>query len=178
MNNAVVAEHGWRACAGVRVAGADAGPVAFEHNTCIGALADPSLGTGHFWVRARSDALQSVGEIVVRNSLFAGARPGDVAMHVTPAPAGWQADGNVYDPAAMFKWSGPVGDFDAWQAMSGADAASQRCVPALGPDDVHLADEDTCAADRGLDRVDVRHDIDGDARPIGPRSDVGADERR
>jgi hypothetical protein len=177
VNNAVMAEHGWLACAGVRVSGDTAGPIVLEHNTCVGALADQDQGSGHLWVRLPFDPVAPLSDLVVRNMLFAGASPGDIAMLVAPAPPRWSADNNAFDPDAAFLWSGNTLDFAGWQAMSGGDAASQRCVPefvAVG--DVHLADDDACAADNG--EGNVMFDIDGDGRPMGPRPDIGADERR
>jgi hypothetical protein len=174
-----MAEHGWRACAGVRVSGADAGPIAFEHDTCVGALADPTQNTGHFWVRVPLDPMPVAGDVVLRNTLFAGANMGDVAVLVGAAPAGWRANANVFDPDASFVWTGSAVDFAGWQTMSAGDSASQTCVPEFADaDDFHLGTNDTCAADRGADLADVTHDIDGDERPMGPSADVGADERR
>jgi hypothetical protein len=179
VNNAAVAEHGWLACAGIRVSGDTAGPIVLEHNTCVGALADQDQGSGHLWVRLPFDAVAPLSDLVVRNMLFAGASPGDIAMLVTPSPPRWSADNNAFDPDAAFVWSGNALDFAGWQAMSGGDAASRQCVAEfVAAGDVHLADDDACAAENGVVSSKVTDDIDGDDRPMGPSPDIGADERR
>jgi hypothetical protein len=179
VNNAVIAEHGWRACIGVRATEGGSGAIVVEHNTCIGALADPTQNTGHVWLRVPLDPLPMLSNVAVRNNLFAGANPDDVAVLVGAAPTGWQADNNVFDPKATFVWSGNAMGFAGWRAMTGGDAASDVCVPQfVDAGEFHLANADTCAAEHGAESQAVTKDIDLDDRPMGPNADVGADERR
>ena len=60
-----------------------------------------------------------------------------------------------------------VGNVTSAQASWFVDAAAG---------DLHLNSSATAAIDRATTLVDVSDDYDGDARPIGPAPDIGADE--
>ncbi len=65
-----------------------------------------------------------------------------------------------------------------WNAQSGQDSNSFSATPGdlfAGGSDFHLK-EDAPAIDAGITLIDVPYDFEGDARPSGSSTDIGADE--
>ncbi len=181
VNNATTLDHGLVGCAWLQVWGAGAGPVRLDHNTCIGAIQTnvPYAEAALIRVLApRPGGLDPIADVSLRGQLFAGQADGDVAILLAAPPGAWTAADNVFSPGATFRWQtdGPT-ELPAWRAVSGQDAASVSCEPALVPADFHLDAQDICAGDRARPLATIDDDIDGDVRPAAAPWDAGADQR-
>jgi len=136
---------------------------------------------------------------VVRNNFIYASQPHDVAIEMVHAQ-GWLVAHNtalLLDPAPGLTWgmearfadtSGTFAynltNMAVWPNRDGAAASAVGNVttaqagwfvaPAAG--DLHLLPTAGAAIDRAAALAQVADDVDGDARPIGPAPDVGADE--
>jgi len=136
---------------------------------------------------------------VVRNNFIYSSLPHDVAIEMTRAQ-GWLVAHNtiiLLNPASGLTWgmearySESQGTFaynltnmSIWNDRDGAqgtlvgnmtNAQTDWFVDAASGD-LHLVATATAAIDQAATLADVADDFDGDARPIGPAPDVGADE--
>ncbi len=138
---------------------------------------------------------------VVRNNFIYSSLRHDVAIEMTRAQ-GWLVAHNtalLLNPAPGLTWGMEArypesqGTFaynltnmEIWRNRDGArgtltgnvtNARSDWFVDASSGD-LHLLPTATSAIDRAAALAAVRDDFDGDARPLGPAPDVGADEYR
>lgn len=136
---------------------------------------------------------------IVRNNMIYASLPHDVVVEMVHA-TGWLVAHNtalLLDPAAGLTWglearfSDSQGTFaynltnmDIWPDRDGAQgsgvgnvttAEAGWFVDAAGGD-LHLGASAVEAIDQAAALAQVSDDYDGDARPIGPAPDVGADE--
>jgi hypothetical protein len=136
---------------------------------------------------------------VVRNNFIYASMPHDVVIEMVHAD-GWLVANNtalLLNPSGGLTWgmearfSDSHGTFaynltnmDIWADRDGAQGvlignvtnaqSSWFVEPGLG--DLHLLPLATAAIDQAGTLPDVTDDYDGDARPIGPAPDIGADE--
>jgi hypothetical protein len=136
---------------------------------------------------------------IVRNNMIYASMPHDVVIEMVHAE-GWLVAHNtalLLNPNGGLTWgmearfSDTQGTFaynltnmDIWADRDGAQGtllgnltnaqADWFVDPAAG--DLHLRDTATAAIDQAAALLEVTDDIDGDARPIGPAPDIGADE--
>ncbi|MDP9120758.1 MAG: hypothetical protein M3O15_05215, partial [Acidobacteriota bacterium] len=115
-----------------------------------------------------------------KNNIIAGmGQTGEENLHTEYAPAGWDADGNVFDGHGIFTWNGNAySNLAGWRGASGRDQGSRVCTPGfLNPaaGDFHLVPGDACARSAGLNIFSmVPNDIDGNVRPATGLYDIGA----
>jgi hypothetical protein len=184
VDNVVQVDEGLLGCAWVQIWGADAGPIAIDHDTCIGAIQTSVPAPDAALVRVsapRTGGVDPLADLAVRGQLFAGQNAGDVALALESPPAAWLADHNAFSPGAAFRWQadGPT-DLAGWQAASVQDAASVACAPSFFADgDFHLGEDDTCASGIAapIEGAAYEYDFDGDPRPAEGPWDAGADQR-
>ncbi len=136
---------------------------------------------------------------VVRNNMIYASLPHDVVIEMVHAE-GWLVAHNtalLLDPAPGLTWgmearfADSQGTFaynltnmDVWPDRDGAQAtlvgnvtgAQAAWFVDAASADLHLLSTATEAIDRAAPLAGVTDDFDGDARPIGPAPDVGADE--
>ncbi|MEJ2208814.1 MAG: right-handed parallel beta-helix repeat-containing protein [Anaerolineae bacterium] len=136
---------------------------------------------------------------VVRNNVIYASLPHDVVIEMVHA-SGWLVAHNtalLLDPAPGLTWgmearyADSTGTFaynltnmDIWLDRDGAGGSGQGNVTAAQPGwfadaaggDLHLRASATQAIDQAAPLAGVDDDYDGQARPIGPAPDVGADE--
>ena len=94
----------------------------------------------------------------------------------------WGMEARFSDSQGIFAYN--LTNMNIWHDRDGAqgtlagnvvDAQTSWFVDAASGD-LHLRDTATAAIDQAASLADVSDDFDGDARPIGPAPDVGADE--
>jgi len=118
---------------------------------------------------------------VIKNNLIANVGDG-VNLAVDYAPTQFVADGNIYDPAARFRWNNPKHwesrSFSAWRQTVEQDVRSTTGTPTFVDftgGDLHLANQDDIATRTGVDiRQIAAWDIDGDSRSAS-HPEAGAD---
>ena len=135
---------------------------------------------------------------VVRNNFIYASLPHDVVIEMVHAtdwlvahntallfnPDGvtWGMEARFSDTQGTFAYN--LTNMDIWPDRDGANATdsgnvtnaqSSWFVDAANAD-LHLVASATAAIDQAATLADVPDDFDGDARPIGPAPDVGADE--
>jgi len=136
---------------------------------------------------------------VVRNNIIYASLPHDTVIEMVHAD-GWLVAHNtalLLDPAPGLWWgmearyADSQGTFaynltnlEVWADRDGASGtltgnvtyAQSSCFVDAAGGDLHLAPLATAAIDQAATLPQVPDDHDGDARPIGPAPDVGADE--
>ncbi len=136
---------------------------------------------------------------VVRNNVIYASLPHDVVIEMVHAD-GWLVAHNsalLLDPAAGLTWGMEARFADSqgtfaynltnmaiWADRDGASGVLTGNVTNAQADwfvdaaaaDLHLRSSASAAVDQALSLAQVADDFDGDARPIGPWPDVGADE--
>jgi hypothetical protein len=136
---------------------------------------------------------------VVRNNIIYASLPHDSVIEMVHAD-GWLVANNtalLLDPAPGLTWGLEARFADSqgtfaynltnmpiWLDRDGAQAtgtgnvtdAQQSWFADAASGDLHLAASATAAIDQAVLLADVPDDFDGQARPIGPAPDVGADE--
>jgi hypothetical protein len=136
---------------------------------------------------------------IVRNNAIYASLPHDTVIEMVHA-TGWLVAHNtalLLDPAPGLTWgmearfSDSEGTFAhnltnmrIWHDRDSAQGIPVGNITSAGPDwfvdaasgDLHLRATATEAIDQASPMAEVPDDFDGDARPIGPAPDVGADE--
>lgn len=136
---------------------------------------------------------------VVRNNIIYASQPHDVVIEMVHA-TGWLVANNtalLLNPAAGLTWgmearyADSAGTFahnltnmTIWLNRDGAQGTGTGNITSAQsswfvnsfPGDLHLADTASAAIDHAATLPEVSDDFDGDARPLGPAPDVGADE--
>jgi hypothetical protein len=135
---------------------------------------------------------------IIRNNFFhrSSGQPGDVAIQLSDSPNTQVLNNTVfvsgtYGTPIEYRFAGTTGvrlvnnltDGVIW-ARDGASGTESNNLPGAGAalflnaaaGNLHLAASATSAIDRGLTLLDVIDDWDGQVRPHGGGSDIGADE--
>lgn len=129
--------------------GPDPGNIQFIGNTTFGALTRSGFGV----ITVVNNNPYPVQTIYVHN-LIAGTGAGMENLHTEYAPAGWDADANVFDPGSGYTWNHSVScaALPSWQSASGKDRTSRACRPHFAnpaTGDFHILPGDTCAGSAG-----------------------------
>ena len=130
----------------------------------------------------KTDLAYKQQDYVIKNNVIGEAIDGDKNIEVSYAPTGWVANGNVYDPDAVFRWDETQHwvtiSFSEWKTETGQDANSTLDEPLFVDDanyDYHLDPNDTVAQGKGVDISGiVDYDYDGDTRDSSTKT-AGAD---
>ncbi len=127
-DNVFVSLPGWQGMAYIdagNAGGPDPGAFQFTGNTTVAPLTRSGFGAVTVM---NSNAYPAQG-YSFHDNLLAGTG-GLENFHLSFAPAGWSANGNVFDPSAAFTWNqSPCSALSAWQQASRQDAASRSCQP-------------------------------------------------
>jgi len=165
----------WDACI-YSEAGSTSGPnpgtITIAGNTCFG-----DMGTAAYFIDDRASVPKQ--NYVFKNNIAAATNSG-TNMRIDYGILNWDADGNVFDPAGNYSWSGGnQSSISAWRTASGQDANSTECDPAFvnaGAGDLHLLNNELCAINGGIDITAITtKDLDGQTRS-STSPDSGADE--
>jgi hypothetical protein len=136
---------------------------------------------------------------IVRNNMIYASLPHDVVIEMVhaegwlvahntallrnPVPdLGWGMEARFSDSQGVFAYN--LTNLDIWPGRDGAQAtltgnltdAEAGWFVGAETGDLHLVGTATRAIDQAVPLDEVTDDFDGDARPFGPASDVGADE--
>nr|MDP9120545.1 hypothetical protein [Acidobacteriota bacterium] len=181
-NNFFSSTPGWQGMAYIDAGnngGPDPGVFQFANNTTIANLYRTDFGA--ITIQKHSNFVPQ--SMMVRNNIFGGLGGGQQNIHADYAPAVWDSDSNVFDPAGVFFWNGTQqNSLAAWRQATGHDGSAAQCRPSFvnqGGGDFHLASSDACA--KGLGSLLgglFTWDIDGSPRPLTGSWDSGAHEAR
>ena len=116
----------------------------------------------------------STGNEIINNILLHRGSRGGLEIDAS-SMEGLNADYNILSKVSYAEnWI----SLEQWQSQSGQDQNSFSAEEAelfVGSGDYHLK-ENSAALDKGMNLADVLSDIDGDSRPAGTATDIGADE--
>ena len=175
-HNLLASPVGWEACVwihGGNGARPPAGTIRVAHNTCVADI--DYHGAVVLGDTAGRLPPHPHAKVEITGNIFTGLGADDLNLRLTYRPDSLVLDHNRYDPSGQFLMlEETLGELDAWQEASGADAESAVCLPSFADfenGDYRLDPEDTCAratvpAPTGVPAID----IDGAARPDGPWS--------
>ncbi len=108
------------------------------------------------------------------NSIFDGRVPGDLGLGLVYSGGGNSGVTYTCSNNIRYDITGPAPDYIDNANQEGMEGFTY-VDPMLAEDDIHLTAESVAAIDKAPD-VGVTDDIDGQSRPQGSASDIGADE--
>ena len=122
----------------------------------------------------------STGNRVVNNILLTAHTFRGAISISADSLSGFVSDSNAVTPRFTLDGGSSVLDLDDWQRTTGRDVHSFAATPAALFLDAAAGNynlrADSPARDTAVATTDVTTDYDGRPRPIGPLSDIGADE--
>ena len=144
---------GWQGMAyidGGNTGGPDPGNIQLTGNTTYAPLT--RSGFGAITIVSNNPFLPQTYSI--NNNIIAGTGGGMENVHTEYAPAGWNADGNVFDPSSGYTWNHSIScsALTTWQSASRKDLSSRACSPQFAnaaSGDFHIMPGDTCAGSAG-----------------------------